>query len=273
MDNVSKILKFINQEEPKQEEKQEELKQEEEKPKVEIWEDSKGYKSMISKMNRAKKYPIIINEKVFNSAEELEAFKNEIIDRRKRHLKGERQKKKENTKLNLEELPTISDTSELIEEDGFYYKKGSIEGISINDKIRKIPQTDAKDRAELIKQIKTNKQAMEKLTKTENEDDFKKESEEVFKESPIYQKHALNDLNKDNTWTRSGFYKYMLKVIDEEEKKSREKGESGRPPQIPKNKKKEQRKPLERQEEIPQISAARKIINRGRINPALLIKN
>lgn len=221
MDNVSKILNFINsqQESPPQEPTQQEQKQiqppQQEKPQ-EDFKDSKLYNSTLRKINKISTFPNIINGKIINSADELLAYKNLLQNQRKQFLAEERKKKKDSTKLNLEALPTKEDTTDLIEEDNIFYKRGNIEAIRKDDRIIEIPKTNKKDRKILMnKAMKDNK--IKELTQAKDEEEFKNISSEVFKEPPIkevYEKHISNDINPDKTWSKDDFIKEMLKYID-----------------------------------------------------------
>lgn len=220
MDNVSKILNFINsQQEPTpQEQKQESIQQKpkEEKEEKEDFKDSKLYNSTLRKINKISTFPNIINGKIINSADELLAYKTSLQNQRKQFLAEERKKKKDSTKLNLETLPTKEDTTDLIEEDNIFYKRGNIEAIRKDDRIIEIPKTNKKDRKILMnKAMKDNK--IKELTQAKDEEEFKNISSEVFKEPPIkevYEKHISNDINPDKTWSKDDFIKEMLKYID-----------------------------------------------------------
>lgn len=226
---IDKILNFINStetQEPQIETPKNEI-QEPQTNKQEIKESppieninltTKEYNSIMRKINKNKSFPVVIANKVFNTPDELTLYKSSIIDNRKQFLKQERLNKKTNTKLNLNELPIKEDTTDLIEEDGFYYKKGNVEAIKKDEKIIEIPKTNKKDRKTLINEALKKKENIKNLTESKNEEEFKNISDGIFNENEevkkTYQKHIMNDINDDRTWRKDDFIREMLKYID-----------------------------------------------------------
>ena len=246
-DKVKKILSFINeqpqpqikQQEPqtKQEETHEEESDQNDKEEPQHMDpngpqeqkinidndfikDTKQYNKVLRNIKKIKTYPNIINNRVFNNEEELNEYKKMIMKNRREYNKEQRQTKINQTRLNLDKLPDIEDDEELINDDNIYYKRGRIEGVKHNDKIKKIPSTNKQDRKKIYNNIKDNKEVMTNLTKSKDDEEF----DEIMKNAinnndvkEIYEQHKQNDINKDNTWTRNEFYKYMLNMIEASE--------------------------------------------------------
>lgn len=246
-DKVKKILSFINeqpqpqikQQEPqtKQEETHEEESDQNDKEEPQHMDpngpqeqkinidndfikDTKQYNKVLRNIKKIKTYPNVINNRVFNNEEELNEYKKMIMKNRREYNKEQRQTKINQTRLNLDKLPDIEDDEELINDDNIYYKRGRIEGVKHNDKIKKIPSTNKQDRKKIYNNIKDNKEVMTNLTKSKDDEEF----DEIMKNAinnndvkEIYEQHKQNDINKDNTWTRNEFYKYMLNMIEASE--------------------------------------------------------
>ena len=254
-DKVKKILSFINEQpQIKQNEQQikeetqqtkeethehiknmtnemsEESDQNEKEQKINInndndfYKDTKKYNKMLRDIKKIKNYPSILsindNNRIFNNENELNEFKKTIMKNRREYNKEQRKTKIDNTQLNLDKLPEIEDDEELINDDNIYYKRGRIEAVKHNDKIKKIPSTNKKDRKKIYNNIKDNKEVMTNLTKSKDDEEFNEIMKNAINNNEvkeIYEQHKQNDINKDNTWTRNEFYKYMLNMIEASE--------------------------------------------------------
>lgn len=179
--------------------------------------NDKIYKSVLRKITKIKTYPVVVNGKVFNSSEELQAYRTSLMTSRREHVKTLRKKNIEDTKqfLKTEYENNEIDVDE-IEDDGVIYKRGPVKAVVVDNKKLKVPQTSSKDRMKLYNHIKQNKDALISLVKAENDDDFDSITNENLDEEhrSIYNEHKNNKIQTDRTWTRSEFIKFMNKQMN-----------------------------------------------------------
>ena len=238
MDNVKRILDFIDgmsepeevaQKEPAQEPIQEEVAQKEpvEQPQNQlttqdvytldtIHENDKAYKSFRNRLNRVNTYPKTL--KVYGeeyitirSPEELASIKQTITSNKKLMNQQLRNDKLKNTQLYLDRLPDLDEDETTYRSDNYIYKQPLPIGVVDNeDKPKRLPRTSKKDRERIFADISTNKDNLKQLV--QDKENFDTLTEQYLSEDmkPIYKQHKDNDIIKDDTWTYDNF----INIID-----------------------------------------------------------
>lgn len=251
MDRVDKILNFIDQQPQSLEDDDvhESVKQKEEQtPLIESVtpeatneqtqqplitsinvDDGKEYSNTMRKLNKIKDFPAIvrINNKpiVFNDQSTLLQYKEDIRVKRRQYNKDQRAKRIESSKMDFTKLQTLDDSDGYVEEGPALYKRKQIDAIKKDGKIYRVPKTNSKDTKKIFKDISKNKESLKKLVKSQP-DEFNDVVNESINEQhtrDIYNMHASNDINEDNTFTREQFFKYMEKLMNEHEQATQQK--------------------------------------------------
>jgi hypothetical protein len=181
----------------------------------EVITNDKVYKSVLRKITKIKTYPAIVNNKVFNSSDELQAYRSGLLSSRKEHMKMMRKKNIEETKQFLKADNNNDIDVDELEDDGVIYRRGPVKAVVVDNKKFKVPQTSPKDRMKLYNHIKQNKEALISLVKAENDDDFHNITNENLDDEhrAIYDAHKNNKIQTDRTWTRAEFIKFMNKQM------------------------------------------------------------
>lgn len=237
MNNINEIINFINQSsnpapeaQPEDAHSPELQKKEDQKSESmnlapienmasvehdEVITNDKVYKSVLRKITKIKSYPAIVNNKVFNSSDELQAYRSGLLSSRREHMKTMRKKNIEETKQFLKADENNDIDVDEIEDDGVIYKRGPVKAVVVDNKKLKVPQTSPKDRVKLYNHIKQNKEALISLVKAENDDDFDNITNENLDDEhrTIYEAHKNNKIQTDRTWTRAEFIKFMNKQM------------------------------------------------------------
>ena len=244
MDNVKRILDFIdNMSSPEDVAPQEQLKpveqveqQQEEtiketpqEPKAQnedikplaynldnIHENDKGYKAFRNRLNRIKTYPKtlkIYGEEyiTIKSPEELATIKQTITNNKKLLNQQIRSEKLKNSKLNVSQLQDLEEDETTYRQNNYIYKQPQPIGIVDNeDKPKRLPKTNKKDRELIFSDISTNKENLKQLV--QDKDNFETLTEQYLSEDmkPIYKQHKDNDIIRDDTWTYDNF----INIID-----------------------------------------------------------
>lgn len=255
MNNVNRILDFIDKDETKQTPigvEQSEVRpiatEQKESPKVveRIEEtpnkptiDDSQYKGIIRKINnniRRNRYPCIIEiddkNMLFNNEDELRIYSNSIKDEHRQKTKEERQRNINNyiaknkdtlKKTNKKDYKTYDDEILTTEDNTTkIYKKGPLKAIQHEEDIIEIPKTSKKDRKKIYETIKQDKEVLKELKDSKTDDEFNIKTYEALKKadidtSNIYKMHHDNPFNKDYTWTRNNFIQFLDEMINKEE--------------------------------------------------------
>lgn len=239
MDNVKRILDFIDnmsspeevapQEEQQETATQETIKEQPQEPKAEIedikpfsynldniHENDKGYKAFRNRLNRIKTYPKtlkIYGEEyiTIKSPEELATIKQTITNNKKLLNQQIRSEKLKNSKLNVSQLQDLEEDETTYRQNNYIYKQPQPIGIvDDEDKPKRLPKTNKKDRELIFSDISTNKKNLKQLV--QDKDNFETLTEQYLSEDmkPIYKQHKDNDIIKDDTWTYDNF----INIID-----------------------------------------------------------
>lgn len=185
------------------------------------------YKKHLSTLNRLKKkasYPCLFNQQVINSAAEMEEKRKSLMGQ----MKVIRQKRKDttinSTKLQVDKLPEVNDESELVQDGAAFYKKRNVTAIKDKEgKLRQVPTTSPMDRKKIYEYVKNDKELLKQLIQEENPELFRQKTSERLSDElrPVYQSHADNDINRDETWTRES----LLNFFKSEMKKQQSRGQ------------------------------------------------
>ena len=242
MDNVKRILDFIDNmssseeiaqqetpQETQQETQQETIKEQPQEPKAQIedikpfsynldniHENDKGYKAFRNRLNRIKTYPKtlkIYGEEyiTIKSPEELATIKQTITNNKKLLNQQIRSEKLKNSKLNVSQLQDLEEDETTYRQNNYIYKQPQPIGIvDEEDKPKRLPKTNKKDRELIFSDISTNKENLKQLV--QDKDNFETLTEQYLSEDmkPIYKQHKDNDIIKDDTWTYDNF----INIID-----------------------------------------------------------
>lgn len=188
-----------------------------------IYQDSKTYTNIQTRLRKIRSYPYILKlpdqNILFNSESEMLVYRNDLTNKRKEYNKQQRAKKLSESKMNLDDLPQVEDETQYITEDGMMYKRREPDAIIKGDKMYKVPKTNPQDTKKIYKNIAKSKENLKKLAKTKNDEEFDQTTRESITDEEIkriYNQHITNDINPDKTWTRDSFYRYMVKMIDEQ---------------------------------------------------------
>lgn len=175
----------------------------------EIISSDKLYKSTLRKISKIKQFPAIVNQKVINDENELHELRKNMLSSRRAYMKDRRKQNIEKTKPFLKNDYESDD--EDIEEDGVIYKKGPVKAVIIDNKKMKVAQTSSKDRLKIYNQLKDNKEALVSLVKADNDEQFENITEKNLDDEhlDIYNTHKNNSIQNDRTWTRDEFIKFM----------------------------------------------------------------
>lgn len=219
--SIPKVEKQEEKQEEEKEKQEEEKAQEDKEPENLDIKPYSAYKNDIAKMRRLlnkNKFPCVFDGKAYNSREDLENFRNEYMRKRKEEKNEKLYKKIEASKMNFDELSEESDDINLLTPDNkTYYKTPSLHAIKDkNGKIRKLPKTSPEDRKIIYNEVKKNKENLKKLIREEDPEEFKKKTIESLNDDikPIYEKHTINDITKDNTWTHESLIKFMTSQMN-----------------------------------------------------------
>ena len=277
MNNIDRILNFIDEEQteaqteqqaPEAQQQQEQAQQQEQQQQQQPMQtnnnineitgeytnnnnydytrDDKQYKSVLRKLNnnyKKSRYPCVIElggegnaNMIFNDANELQTYINNIKNERRKVIKENKQKQineyVNKNKGNLKRVKAkeyIKNDDELSsdsEEQKRIYKKGPLKAIQHEEDIIEVPRTSKKDRKTLINNLRKNPEQLKQLVTTVDDDDFNNKTKDIFTHNEelnkIYNIHCDNPFNKDITWTRDSFLKAMDDMIYEHEKQKQE---------------------------------------------------
>ena len=174
--------------------------------------------------------------------------------------------------MNFDAMPTLNDSDDfedLIEQDGYIYKKSKSPYAIVKDGKKKlIPKTSKTDTKRIYKSIESTsgKEGIKHLVKAESDEDFRSRSDEAMNKvndeniRNSYYNHTHNDFASDKTWDQASFLKLMYSMMKENEELKR--GLS-----------REQEAANTRQEQQrQQTNVAQQLNNPMRINPLLLKK-
>lgn len=175
----------------------------------EIISSDKLYKSTLRKISKIKQFPAIVNQKVINDENELHELRKNMLSSRRAYMKDKRKQNIEKTKPYLKNDYESDD--EDIEEDGVIYKKGPVKAVIIDNKKMKVAQTSSKDRLKIYNRLKDNKEALVSLVKADDDEQFERITEKNLDDEhlDIYNTHKNNSIQNDRTWTRDEFIKFM----------------------------------------------------------------
>lgn len=173
------------------------------------------YKKHLSTLNRLKKkgtYPCLFNSQVINSEDEMNAKRQSLMSQMRTIRTNRKNQTVKNTKLPVEELPEVADESELIQDGEAFYAKRNVSAVKDkNGRLRKVPATNPVDRKKIYEYVKNDKELLKQLIQEANPDTFRAKTSEKLNDElrDVYNMHADNDINKDETWTRDALVSYF----------------------------------------------------------------
>ena len=226
--------------------------------------DDKMY-NKLSRQLKKKKFPMIFEGRVFNNEGEAQMFKQQVLASRRAFKQDLKQKKIQNSQMNFDAMPSLNsdsdDFEDLIEQDGYIYKKSKSPYAIVKDGKKKlIPKTSKTDTKRIYKSIESTsgKEGIKHLVKAESDEDFRTRSDEAINKvnddniKNSYYNHTHNDFADDRTWNQASFLKLMYSMMKENEEL---KAANTR-----------------QQQQRQQANVAQQLNNPMRINPLLLKK-
>ena len=201
-----------------------------------IHQDSKLYSKVNSRLRSVKNFPYLLKlpteNIIFNTQDELNAYRLRMLDDRKAYMREQRMNKITQSKMNFDKLPQVEDESQYITEDNAMYKRREPDAVVRGDKKYKVPKTNVQDTKKIYTDISKNKANLTRLAKAKDEGEFQDVTRDSLQDESvkeIYEQHKQNDINPDNTWTRDAFFRYMTRLMEEENGRKPKK-----PPGLPK---------------------------------------
>ena len=192
-----------------------------------LYVDDKAFKSFSRKVTKASAstFPALIDGHIFNTSEELHAFKHDVILKRREQRQQSNEKKIKETKMKVDALPDVdADEEHVVEHEGMTYKVSQPYAIKIGDKIKRIPKTNKKDTKRIVDEVK--KQAgpdgLKELVTTKDEQ-FKETTERLVEGSDAEFKdmlynHLHNEFANDQTFSKTSYIKFMRELMEENKK-------------------------------------------------------
>ena len=175
----------------------------------------KDYKKHLSQLSRLKKknqFPCIFGPQIIHNEQELADCRKKMMTQM-RTIRGNRKSESvKNTRLNLDTLPEVEDESELAQDGDVMYSTKHVAAVrDSNGKLRKVPSTSANDRKKLYDAVKNDKELLKQLIQEADPDMFRQKTSEKLPEElkPVYESHADNNINKDETWTRESLISFI----------------------------------------------------------------
>lgn len=191
--------------------------------------DDKMY-NKFSRQLKKKQFPMIFEGRVFNNEGEAQMFKQQVLAHRRDFKRNLKQKKIKESQMNFDAMDSINsdsdDYEDLIEDDGYIYKKSKYPyAINKDGKKKIIPKTSKKDTKRIYKSIESSsgKEGIKHLVKAESDEDFRSKSDEAINKVDdddirnSYYNHTHNDFANDRTWNQESFLKLIYSMMKENE--------------------------------------------------------
>ena len=191
--------------------------------------DDKMY-NRFSRQFKKKQFPMIFEGRVFNNEGEAQMFKQQVLAHRRDFKRNLKQKKIKESQMNFDAMDSINsdsdDYEDLIEDDGYIYKKSKYPyAINRDGKKKIIPKTSKKDTKRIYKSIESSsgKEGIKHLVKAESDEDFRSKSDEAINKVDdddirnSYYNHTHNDFANDRTWNQESFLKLIYSMMKENE--------------------------------------------------------
>lgn len=191
--------------------------------------DDKMY-NKFSRQLKKKQFPMIFEGRVFNNEGEAQMFKQQVLAHRRDFKRNLKQKKIKESQMNFDAMDSINsdsdDYEDLIEDDGYIYKKSKYPyAVNKDGKKKIIPKTSKKDTKRIYKSIESSsgKEGIKHLVKAESDEDFRSKSDEAINKVDdddirnSYYNHTHNDFANDRTWNQESFLKLIYSMMKENE--------------------------------------------------------
>lgn len=198
-------------------------------PDLNAFNDDKMY-NRFSRQLKKKQFPMIFEGRVFNNEGEAQMFKQQVLAHRRDFKRNLKQKKIKESQMNFDAMDSINsdsdDYEDLIEDDGYIYKKSKYPyAVNKDGKKKIIPKTSKKDTKRIYKSIESSsgKEGIKHLVKAESDEDFRSKSDEAINKVDdddirnSYYNHTHNDFANDRTWNQESFLKLIYSMMKENE--------------------------------------------------------
>lgn len=196
---------------------------------LDAFNDDKMY-NKFSRQLKKKQFPMIFEGRVFNNEGEAQMFKQQVLAHRRDFKRNLKQKKIKESQMNFDAMDSINsdsdDYEDLIEDDGYIYKKSKYPyAVNKDGKKKIIPKTSKKDTKRIYKSIESSsgKEGIKHLVKAESDEDFRSKSDEAINKVDdddirnSYYNHTHNDFANDRTWNQESFLKLIYSMMKENE--------------------------------------------------------
>ena len=196
---------------------------------LDAFNDDKMY-NKFSRQLKKKQFPMIFEGRVFNNEGEAQMFKQQVLAHRRDFKRDLKQKKIKESQMNFDAMDSINsdsdDYEDLIEDDGYIYKKSKYPyAVNKDGKKKIIPKTSKKDTKRIYKSIESSsgKEGIKHLVKAESDEDFRSKSDEAINKVDdddirnSYYNHTHNDFANDRTWNQESFLKLIYSMMKENE--------------------------------------------------------
>lgn len=196
---------------------------------LDAFNDDKMY-NKFSRQLKKKQFPMIFEGRVFNNEGEAQMFKQQVLAHRRDFKRNIKQKKIKESQMNFDAMDSINsdsdDYEDLIEDDGYIYKKSKYPyAVNKDGKKKIIPKTSKKDTKRIYKSIESSsgKEGIKHLVKAESDEDFRSKSDEAINKVDdddirnSYYNHTHNDFANDRTWNQESFLKLIYSMMKENE--------------------------------------------------------
>lgn len=180
-----------------------------------IHENQKLYKGFRNRLNKIKHFPQSVkvfgnNYITINNENDISELKAKITQNRRTFNRENKQNKLKESKMNLRALPALEEDDTTYREDNYIYKHSQPIGvIDDENKPRRLPKTNQRDRMTIFDDLATNKDNLRELVN--NRDNFENLTEQYLTDGKkdIYNQHRYNNIINDNTWTYDAFCKII----------------------------------------------------------------
>lgn len=181
--------------------------------------DDKKYNSLRRKLRAAKSFPCNIMGKAFYTKDDVNTYLDVLKDNKRIYNKNKKAEVIKNTKLDTSELEVMDDDNN-VEDEGYIYSTKKPVGIVKDNKKYKLPSTNKKDRNKIFNEVKDDKNVVNKLLTSNDDDEFNNITLSSIKNKDTLRRtkqHLTNDISKDNTWNKNEFLKLMEKMMEDEQ--------------------------------------------------------
>ena len=184
----------------------------------------KKYLNNINKLKKNLKFPCVFQSQVINNEDELNITRRNMMQQMKVIRSKQKNDNVKKTKMKLEDLPEVTDESELAEDGDVFYNTKTITAVrDSNGKVRRVPSTNKKDRRKLYEALKSDKKLLMELIEEIDPELFKSKSNEHVPDDlkPMLNAHMNNNINRDDTWTRESLISFLKGEMKRQQNKPR----------------------------------------------------